>query len=349
MADEVWNGVRPGDGMDDDRLLAYVLGLEDDPELEAAAVAGTELGRRLETVRAEVAHVAAGVRAAVPAPADDYTDLGDPRWAGLQEYFQPTQESPAKARRGSRRWLRVLAPVAAVAVAVAVGVSVIERQYEPGQPSVAERSGKNTDTAVAAGESAGDPGSTGGGAEEGASSGDEVAGATPVAATTPLQGPDELDTAPAGPVVMAGGIPVPAETFERLSALHQQMNDFAVIVLASAQQAADGFQDFLVLRVLRGDSPPMLHLKLAGRMADVGGLHLVMLQPVSGEAASPLRAATNAPYDGSAGVTTTTAIVATAEAELFTSSVPVIYTLDGDMAIARALPQGTDPYSVQLP
>ena len=75
MADEVWNGVRPGDPIDDDRLLAYALGLDDDPELVEAAAADAELGRRLETVRAEVDQVAAGVRAAVPAPDDDYTDL----------------------------------------------------------------------------------------------------------------------------------------------------------------------------------------------------------------------------------------------------------------------------------
>lgn len=349
MADEVRNGVRPGDDMDDDRLLAYVLGLEDDPEIEAAAAADTEFGHRLETVRAEVAHVAAEVRAAVPAPADDYTDLGDPRWAGLQEFWQPARERPAGAGRGSRRWLRVLAPVAAVALAVAVGASVIERQFDAGQPTVAERSGKSTDSAGTSAQSSGGSGSAGGGSEESASSGGAVTGATPVAATTPAQGPDQFDSASAGPVVMAGGIPVPTDTFERLSALHAQMDDFAVIVLATAQQAADGFQDFLVLRVLRGDSPAMLHLKIAGRLADVGRVHLVMLRPVLGDAVSPLPAATAAPYDGSSGETTTTAIVATAEADLFTSSVPVVYTFDGDMAIARALPEGTDPYAVQLP
>ncbi len=294
MADEVWNGVQPGDDMDENRLLAYVLGLEDDPDLEAAADADAVLGRRLETVRAEVDQVAAGVRAAVPTPADDYTDLGDPRWAGLQEYFTPGQERPAKAGRGSRRWLRVLAPVAAVALAVAVGVSVIERQADVSQTSVAERSGKSTDSAGASDESAGGSGATDGGSQEGASSGGALSGATPVAATAPLRSPDAFDAASAGPVVMAGGIPVPSGTFERLSALQEQMNDFAVIVLATAQQAADGFQDFVVLRVLRGDSPATLHLRMAGRLADVGRLHLVMLQPFSA-VAPPMPAATATP------------------------------------------------------
>jgi hypothetical protein len=215
--------------------------------------------------------------------------------------------------------------------------------------SVAERSDKSADPAGASGESAGGSGATDEGSGESASTGGTLAGATPVAATTPLQSTDELGSASAGPVVMAGGIPLPSGTFERLSALREQMDDFAVIVLATAQQAADGFQDFVVLRVLRGDSPPTLRLRIAGRLADVGRLHLVMLQPFSGEAAAALPAASATPDVGPVDETTTTAIVVTAEAELFTSSVPVVYTLDGDMAIARALPEGTDPYAVQLP
>jgi hypothetical protein len=348
MADEHRTNARPGGGVDDDRILAFVLGLDDDAELAAAAGDDAELRDRLETVRAEVAHVVAGVRAGVPVPGDDYTDLGDPRWAGLQEYWQPGQERQAGASRGSRRWLRVLAPVAAVALAVAVGASVIERQFDAGQPSVAERSGKSTDSSGTSAQSPGGSGSAGG-FEESASSGGAVTGATPVAATTPVQDPEQFDAASAGPVVMAGGMPVPSDTIERLSALHEQLDGYAVIVLATAQQAVDGFQDFIVLRVLRGDSPPLLQLRIAGRLADVGRLHLVMLRPLSGAAAAPLAAEATSPVDGSAAETTTTAIVATAEAALFTSSVPVVYTFEGDMAVARALPADTDPYAVTLP
>ena len=74
-------------------------------------------------MRAEVEQVGAQVRAAVPDPDDDYTDLSDPRWAGLQEFFAPPH--PAKARGLASRWLRVLAPAAVVLVAVAVGLAVI--------------------------------------------------------------------------------------------------------------------------------------------------------------------------------------------------------------------------------
>lgn len=343
MADRVWRGVRSGDGMDDDRLLAYVLGLDDDPELVAAATADAELGSRLEEVRAEVDAVAAGVRAAVPAPDETYTDLSDARWAGLQEYFTPAQERPRRERRGSRRWLRVLAPVAAVALAVAIGVSVIERQGGA-DLGIAERSGKTADASDTS--SAGGDGAGGGPAESG-STGASVDG-VPAAVTSVTPEQSSFDEPPSGPVMAAGGVPVPATSVNRLAALSEQMDDFAVIVLATAQQAADGFQDFLVLRVFRGDSPTMLRLKLAGRLADVGRLHLVMLEPLSASAASPWAAASTAP-DGWPGETTSTALVVAAEAEMFTSTVPVVYTYEGDMAVARALPEGTDPASVTLP
>jgi hypothetical protein len=328
--------------MDDDRLLAYVLGLDDDPELVAAAATDSELGSRLEEVRAEVDAVAAGVRAAVPAPDETYTDLSDARWAGLQEYFTPARERPRRERRGSRRWLRVLAPVAAVALAVAIGVSVIERQGGA-DLGIAERSGKTADTSSSAHDD-----SAGGGPAESGSTGASVADGVPAAATSVTPEQSSHDEPPSGAVMAAGGVPVPATSVNRLAALSEQMDDFAVIVLATAQQAADGFQDFLVLRVFRGDSPPMLRLKLAGRLADVGRLHLVMLEPLSASAASPFPAASTA-TDGWTGETTSTALVVAAEAEMFTSTVPVVYTYEGDMAVARALPEGTDPATVTLP
>ena len=120
------DGVTPG-VFDDDRLLALALGLDDDPELTAAAAADEVLDGRLEALRAEVAGVATQVRAAVPAPDEDYTDLADPRWAGLSEFFAAEAPRPAGARGGVSRWLRVLAPVAAVIVALVVGIGVLER------------------------------------------------------------------------------------------------------------------------------------------------------------------------------------------------------------------------------
>ncbi|MEI6449771.1 MAG: hypothetical protein WCP98_07445 [Actinomycetes bacterium] len=111
---------------DDDRLQAFALGFDDDPRLVAAAAADEGLRRRLDAVRAEVEQVAAEVRAAVPSPDERYTDLSDPRWAGLQQFF--TAPQPARSRGRASLWLRVLAPAALVLVAVAVGLAVINGQ-----------------------------------------------------------------------------------------------------------------------------------------------------------------------------------------------------------------------------
>ncbi len=142
-----------GEPYDDDRLLAYAMGLEDDPEL-AAAADDDALRRRLEALRAEAGAVEDAVRAAVPAPEADYTDLGDPRWAGLRDYLAlPPEPAPgAGARRRPRLWLRVLAPAAAVALAVAVGVGVLERGGGPLDRGVA------TDQTLEAGDSGGTTG-----------------------------------------------------------------------------------------------------------------------------------------------------------------------------------------------
>ena len=112
------------DRYDDDRLLACALGLDEDPELLAAAAADAGLGARLEAMRADVAAIGAQVSAAVPEPEESYTDLSGDRWGGLKEYFDAPAEA-AKPRR-ERRWWRVLAPVAALVVlALVVGIVAI--------------------------------------------------------------------------------------------------------------------------------------------------------------------------------------------------------------------------------
>ena len=116
----------PPDGFDDDRLLALALGLDDDPELLAAAAEHVELAARLEAMRADVALIAAQVGAAVPAPDEGYTDLSGDRWSGLKELLEP----PANAERPrrARRWWRVAAPVTALIVlALVVGVVAVDR------------------------------------------------------------------------------------------------------------------------------------------------------------------------------------------------------------------------------
>ena len=122
------HGTQPGGGFDDDRLLALALGLDDDPELLAAAERDAELAGRLAAMRADVDRIGAQVRAAVPAPEDAYADLSGERWSGLKEYFE-APASVAKPRR-ERRWWRVVAPVTALAVLAAGGR---HRRRRPGR------------------------------------------------------------------------------------------------------------------------------------------------------------------------------------------------------------------------
>ncbi len=123
-------GALPPD-LDDDRLLAYVLGLQTDPQLEAAAIEDAALRRRLDALRSEMMQIHEQVARAVPEPSETYTDLSEPRWATLRPHLQ---EKPRTAARGRprapsvmTRWLRVAAPIAAGLVVLAVGVGVLRQ------------------------------------------------------------------------------------------------------------------------------------------------------------------------------------------------------------------------------
>jgi hypothetical protein len=104
---------------DDDRLLAYALGLEDDAELAAAVVEDEGLRRRLDALRAGLDDVGAGLERLVPAPEETYADPAAARWDGLRPFFAPPPER--RPARGSLlgRW-RVLVPLLGATLAVAV-------------------------------------------------------------------------------------------------------------------------------------------------------------------------------------------------------------------------------------
>jgi len=275
---------------DDDRLLAFALGLDDDPQLVAAAAADEGLRRRLDAVHAEVAQVGAQVRAAVPAPDESYTDLSDSRWAGLQEFFVAPR--PAKTRRGSR-WLRVLAPAAVALVAVAVGLAVIDDQKVG--------SGAGSDSLSSA-----------------AKAGSEAAGPP----TT-------------------GGTDATTRATDYAQALSDQLDLYGVVVLVKAQAASGAFQRFVVVRFLKGDGPDVVRLRVADRPADEGRLQLLFMRPQLGGAAGPSPEATPAPVPGST--------VAPSTLEALAAGVPVLYMYQGETALLRELPAGTDPAAVKLP
>jgi hypothetical protein len=273
------DGTTPG-VFDDDRLLALALSLDDDPELIAAAAADDALGRRLEAMRAEVAGITAQVRAAVPPPDEAYADPADPRWAELHGFFAPEAPRTARERGRASRWLRVLAPAAAVIVALAVGIAVLEQH---GGGTVSSQSNK------AAGE-----------------------------ATAPLASGRATDGSPS---------------------LADEVDEFALVVLARARAAQGAVQRFAVVRVLKGKAPDVLRLHIADGAAPAGRLQLLLLRPlatVSGEAQIAVPSPAPAPA--------TSSIL-----DDYGAGQPIAYSYQGQPAMARELPAGTDPNTVTLP
>ena len=287
MADEREDEMTGAPAFDDDRLLAFALGLDDDPELVAAAAADEGLRRRLDAVRAEVERVGAQVRAAVPSPAEDYTDLSDPHWAGLREFFAAPH--PVKTRSRASRWLRVLAPAAVALVAVAVGLAVIS---------------------------------------------DQKSGTVGVNSSLPAAA--KASSEAAGPVTGAGATATD-RAGDYAQALRDQLDLYAVVVLAKAKAASGALQRFVVIKVLKGDGPRVVRLRVAYRPADAGRLQMLFLRPQS----KAMAEATPTPVPGATEITSTLDALAAGE--------PIIYSYQGETAILRELPAGTDPATVELP
>ena len=301
----------PGGEFDDDRLLAYALGLDDDPELAAAAAAGGELGARLETVRAQADAVGAQVSAAVPGPGEDYTDLSAPRWAALGEFLVAPEPAPARSR--SSRWLRVLAPALAVVLAVAIGVAI-----------VSSRSGTGSATRSATAESS-KSSATSGGAQDGAAPASALGSAAPIVSLT------------------------------------DQARKFATVVVARARDAVAGFQQFAVLRDLKGLAPKLLRLRVGDAPAEAGKLHLLLLSPAGSAAAqayneppplisvSPAAMAINGNSPSPAPAATPTASPAPDLAQWAVAQPTKTFGYHGQVALAEELPPGTDVASLSVP
>jgi hypothetical protein len=293
MTDErIENGTQPGGGFDDDRLLAFALGLDDDPELLAAAEAEAELAGRLAAMRADVALIGAQVGASVPEPDDAYTDLSGERWSSLKEFFEPPAR--AAAPRRARRWWRVVAPVTALAIlALVVGIVAVN-QGGSGSAS----SGSSAEVARTAADDA-----------------------QPVTAQSFKAGSGTEATADA-----------PAQR------LVEQLDRFAVVVLARARAASGALQRFAVLRIFKGEAPKVVELEVGGQPADQGRLHLLMLDPVA-TAGEPSGSPEPIP---SLGTTT-------GEQGLPGTPLTVAYTYGGEPTMVREFDAGTDPASVTLP
>ncbi|MGE5228781.1 MAG: hypothetical protein ACM3MJ_03570 [Deltaproteobacteria bacterium] len=305
-------GTHPAGGFDDDRLLALALGLDDDAELLQAAEADADLGARLAAMRADVDRIGAQVRAAVPEPDASYTDLSGQRWGGLGEYLE-IPATAAAPRRG-RRWWRVVAPVAAIAVlALVAGIVALD---QGGQSLTTGSSAEVARTATDADDSFT-------GQTESTTSGGEAA----APATTP-----GTATAP-GAVASPPVDTAPRTVAQRLA---DQLDRFAVVVLAKARQATGALQRFAVLRVFKGDAPQVVELEVDDQPADAGRLHLLMLDPMTAgyeapQSPEPLPALT------------------TGGDVAFGRALAVTYTYHGEPTMVREFAAGTDPDLVSLP
>jgi hypothetical protein len=271
---------------DEDRLLACALGLDDDPELLAAAQADAALAARLAAMRADVAAVGAQVSAAVPAPDDAYADLAGDRWSGLSEFFEPSAGT-AKPRRAGR-WWRVAAPIAAVLVlALVAGIVAVDR---------------------------------------GAQSQLAVDGSATVAESGSSDAAEPTTDRSSGS----------ASAAERFA---QQLDQFAVVVLARARAASGALQRFAVVRIFKGEAPKVVELAIDGEPADRGRLHLLMLDPV---ASGGETLATPQPFEGQSATTK-------GGGDAPGRVLDVAYTYHGEPTMVREFAAGTDPDTVSVP
>jgi hypothetical protein len=315
------SGMRPGGGFDDDRLLAFALGLDDDPELVAAAENDAGLSGRLAAMRADVDRIGAQIAAAVPAPEDAYTDLSGERWSGLKEYLE-VPASPAKPRR-ERRWWRVVAPVTALVVlAVVVGIVAVNQGTSPTGDSSAE--------VALSSSGAVQPGSA-----ENLNPDTRTQTSTPTdSGTAPAAGTGSDTGADNGPGVVKSQEAAPTTALERLA---DQLDRFAIVVLARARAATGALQRFAVVRIFKGAAPEVVELEVDDHPADVGRLHLLMLDPTPDAG------------EQSGSPEPIPSLAAAQEGAVMGTPLAVSYTYGGEPTMVREFAAGTDPDMVNLP
>jgi hypothetical protein len=279
------------DAFDDDRLLSYALGLDDDPQLAAALATDRMLAQRLEAVRTDVAAVERGVRAAVPPEDGTYADPAGSRWEALRPYFTA---APARSRRGFAR--RVLAPAlvsAAVVLAAIAGVLAL-RQHTSNVAS----SGASQHAAAA--------------------KANQALGRYQADALTLTQ-----------------------------QQLRARAPNYARVALVRAGTAADGHQQFALVRMLKGSPPDSLDLALAGsKPLPPGQVAIAFFDPVtqprseSGVTGLTGTGASPSPHGSGAALGAFSASAPAAGSDL---------RLLGHAVIVLVVPEGVDPAALLVP
>jgi hypothetical protein len=146
------------------------------------------------------------------------------------------------------------------------------------------------------------------------------------------------EAAPMGAQTVEGGgsesEALPQTAAQRLA---EQLDHFAVIVLAQAREVTGALQRFAVVRIFKGSAPRVVELNVDDDPAREGRLHLLMLVPVEsgpGELFSP------EPIPS----------LVTTKSDLgYGEPMAVSYTYEGKPAMVRAFDAGTDPDTVSLP
>ena len=106
---------------DDDRLLDYALGLDDDPELAAALSNSARLRERLADLKSDLTAIETELRRVIPPVDAAYTEPAASRWPRLERSFG----SEAAVRRRPLRGRRLTAAFVTAALALAIVIGIV--------------------------------------------------------------------------------------------------------------------------------------------------------------------------------------------------------------------------------
>jgi len=234
---------------DDDRLLDYALGLDDDPELAAALSHSARLRERLADLKSDLAAIESELRRAIPPVDDTYAEPSAPRWSRLRRSFGES-EAGRRPLRGRRLVTSLVA--AALAVAIVVGVVAVLPRSPSGSSSSSSAGGAAKSGAVAAPQA--------GGTAQFGSSGTEAAPLNTGAGTH----------ATSGAAGAAGAVALQAAAYR----------DVAVVRAGPIRGASQGYT---VVRTLKGSPPPSFSLVLRSieSAPNAGSLAVAYLRPLA--------------------------------------------------------------------
>ena len=241
----------PTAAFDDDRLLDYALGIEDDPELAAALSRSARLRERLADLKADLAAIETELRHAIPEPGDSYAEPSAARWPRLAHAFGLSDSKPAGRRPLRRRRLAVALLAAALVLALLIGVL-----------SALPRSGGSSSN------------SSSSAASKGAAALQAPLAGTAAAAAGQSAGTLAPEATAGSAVGTAGG---PAT----VTALHAAGFRDVAVVRAGTLIGAD--QSFSVVRTLKGRPPASFSLTLlsADSAPAAGSLLIAFLRPLA--------------------------------------------------------------------